>query len=415
MEERNVVAGLDVGSGRVTVAVGTADAEKSGVTVLAGATVACPGVQGGIIADIHAASAAIRAAVEEAEKAAGVEVSGVHLGLRGDHLKASTSRGRHVIARPDREITAEDVSTAIKHAESTTVSEDRVPLHVIAQRFTLDGRRVVANPVGMAGSLLDVDAHIVTADAATLDTLEKAVCDAGFQVAGSVYGLLATAELILTPTELELGSLLLDIGGKTISFGYFCQGSIVLSRELAVGADSFTEALAYGLHVTLEKAEELKVAHGLRDTQIVWRDENAPRLRSDGKVKPSRKSNLRRVMAPRVKQVFAEISASVLAAGLGRPIHGAVLTGGGALLKGLDRDVARLLDTDARIGIPQMHPRIAAIPEELLAPRYVTAVGLLLYPDSRWAEAPAPEPEPALMPWDNPWLAKLRVLLADLF
>ncbi|MCX5787808.1 MAG: cell division protein FtsA [Elusimicrobia bacterium] len=409
MEKRDVVAGLDVGSGRVTVAIGAIETGKPGVTVLAGASVACAGVKGGLATDIQAASAAIRAAVEEAEKAAGERVSSLYLGVRGDHLKSSTGRGRHVIARPDREITPRDVEAAIRNAEASSLSEDRVLLHVTPQGFILDGRRAVSNPVGMTASLLDVDAHIVTADAAALDTLEKAVNDAGFSVAEPVYGLLAAAELVLTPTERELGCLLFDIGGETMSFGYFDRDSILLSRELAMGSDTITRDVAYGLHASLETAEQLKVAHGLSDRQIVWRDADAPRLRSDGRVQASRKSNLRRLMTPRVKHVFSEVSAAVLAAGLGRPIHGAVLTGGGALLKGLDRDVAKLLDTDARIGVTRAHPRLAAIPAELLVPRYVTAVGLLLY-SSEPGHAKPGDGEPSLLPWDHPWLRWLKEL-----
>ena len=413
METQNVVTGLDIGSGRVTVAVGATQPGKPGVTMLAGASAPCAGVKGGVVTDIQQASASIRAAGEEAEKASGERVSGVTLGVRGGHLRSSTNRGRHTVSRPDREITEKDLQAAIKNAEAAVASDDRVILHIIPQGFILDGDRAVSNPVGMTGSLLDVDAHIVTADAAALGALERAVNEAGFEVLSPVYGLFAAAELVLTPTERELGCLLLDIGGETTSFGYFARNSILMSRELPVGSDSLTRDLAYGLHASLETAEQLKLAHGLRDAAVVWRDADGPRLRSDRRVQSSHKANLRRLMAPRVKQVFSEISAAVLAAGLGQPLHGAVLTGGGALLKGLDRDVAKLLDTDARIGVPRAHPRLAAAPADLLAPRYVTALGLPLYALEPWGELRA-APEESFVPWDLPFLRGLKDLIAEL-
>lgn len=300
----------------------------------------------------------------------------------------------------------------MKAAESAALTEGRVSVHIIPQGFTLDGNRPVANPIGMCASLVDADVHVVTADAAALETLEKAVNDAGFEVLQPVYGLFAAAEMVLTPTERELGCLLIDIGGETTSVGYFARNTVLLSRELPVGSDSLTRDLAYGLHASLETAEQLKIAHGLRDTKVVWKDADGPRLHSDGRPQASRKSNLRRLMAPRVKQMFSEISASTLAAGLGQPLHGAVLTGGGAHLKGLDREVAKLLDTDARIGILQTHPRLAAAPAELLVPRYGMAVGLLLYSSGAASEAAAAAASRAL-PWDIPWLAKLKGLVEE--
>src|SRR6185436_15879870 len=129
----------------------------------------------------------------------------------------------------------EDVNSVVANAKAIPLSSDREILHVLPQSFSLDRQRGVPHPVGMEGSLLEVEVHIVTASSAHLNNIIKTVGQAGFQVIEPVYGLLAAGEMLVTPEEKELGSLLIDFGGQSISLGVYSEGSIRYSKELPIG------------------------------------------------------------------------------------------------------------------------------------------------------------------------------------
>ncbi|MFA6004751.1 MAG: cell division protein FtsA, partial [Elusimicrobiota bacterium] len=263
MAKPDVIAGLDMGSGRVTCLLGAPEPEAGRMRILGGASVACRGINGGVVVNIQETKSAVSQAVEEAEAAAGVTVGGLFLGVRGTHLQSFNNKGAFNIARTDREITAEDVHSVVANAKAIPLSSDREILHVVPQSFSLDRQRGVPNPVGMEGSLLEVDVHIVTASSAHLNNVMKAVAQAGFEVQELIYGLLATGDQLVTPEEKELGSLLVDIGGQSVSLGVYSEGSIRYSKEIGIGSDFITRDLAVGLRTSMATAERLKIAHGI--------------------------------------------------------------------------------------------------------------------------------------------------------
>ncbi|MEK7746983.1 MAG: cell division protein FtsA, partial [Elusimicrobiota bacterium] len=191
MSKLETTTGLDIGSGKVTCVIGAPDPEGQGMRVLAGAAVPCKGVKGGVVLDIKDTARAVRKAVEKAEEEAKQMVQGIVLGVRGKHLESFNNRGVCQIARTDKEITPEDVRAVIQNARAIPISNDREILHVIAQGFSLDRQRGVPDPVGMEGSLLEVEVHIVTAATSHLNNLSKAVTEAGFEVLAPVYTLKA--------------------------------------------------------------------------------------------------------------------------------------------------------------------------------------------------------------------------------
>src|SRR5262245_47603473 len=197
MNKSEVLAALDMGSGRVTCVIGSVDPKTQEIAILAGSSVACRGIKGGVVLNIAETAKAVTRAVEEAEAAAQQTVYGLYLGVRGNHLQSFNNRGAYNIARTDKQITSEDVNAVIENAKAIPLSADREYLHVIPQSFSLDRQRGVPNPVGMEASLLEIEVHIITASISHMNNLVKSVSEAGFEVIEPVYGLLAAGELLM--------------------------------------------------------------------------------------------------------------------------------------------------------------------------------------------------------------------------
>ncbi|MBI4061390.1 MAG: cell division protein FtsA [Elusimicrobia bacterium] len=412
--KQELVAGLDVGSGRITCLIGAPDAGTGTVKILGGASVACRGVKGGVVINIIEAASAATRAVEEAEAAVGATVSQVWLGVRGSHLQSFNNRGAFNIARTDREITAADVDSVVGSAKAIPLSSDREILHVVPQGFSLDRQRGVPHPVGMEAALLEVDVHIVTASSAHLNNIMKTVGQAGFSVIEPVYGLLAAGELLVTPEEKELGSVLIDLGGQSLSIGVYCEGAIKYSKEVPIGSDFITRDLAVGLKTSIATADRIKIEHGIAHPSLLNGDADVDCHGIDGRTPLRIKtSTMMGIILPRVEEIFSIVAedlqnssyADVVAPG------GAILTGGGSLLRGTIMAAQQILGVPVRLGVP--HPDMVHTEDEKwLSPVYSTALGLLLYGASpRWGAS-----EGRLVKRQKPlWLRRVSAMLQELF
>lgn len=389
MAKADVVAALDLGSGRVTVLIGTPDPDGQRLRVLGGSSIPCRGIKGGVVVNIMEAAHAITKAVEEAEVCSKQVVSGLYLGVRGGHLQSFNNRGAFNIARTDKEITAEDESSVLANARAIPLSSDREILHVVPQGYSLDRQRGVPNPVGMEASLLEVEVHIVTASSAHLNNISKAVNQAGFEVIESVYGLLAAGDLLVTPEEKDLGSLLVDFGGQSVSLGVYSEGSLRYSKELPIGSDFITRDLAIGLRTSLVTAENIKKSHGIAHAEILNGDEDIRFQGIDGRTPHSIKtSTMLGIILPRVEEIFTIVADELRSSSYADVVvsGGAILAGGGSLLRGSVQAAREILEMPVREGFP--HPDLFVSDEEWLKPTYATALGLLHYSTGRhWSSA----------------------------
>jgi len=381
MPRSDVLCGLDMGSGRVTCVLARPAQDGDGVQVLAGAAAPCRGLKGGVVVNIAETARSVSIAIEEAEAAAKVEVKDVVLGVRGAHLQSFNNRGAINIARTDKEITAEDVQNVIENAKAVPISSDREILHVVPQGYALDRQRGVPNPVGMEASLLEVEVHIVTASGTHLSNIIKSVNKAGFSVGESVYNLLAVGDLAVTPEEKELGCLLIDLGGQTISLGIYSEGFLRYSKELPLGSDFITRDLAYGLRTSLTTAQSIKERHGVALSGLLngEQDGEIAFVGVDGRTPHKiRTKTLLDYIQPRIEQIFSVVAKDLQASNHSDLVapSGAVLTGGGALLKGMAEAASELLEMPVRIGNP--HRDTLRGREDLQTLPYAAALGLLL-------------------------------------
>ena len=412
MSKLETTTGLDIGSGKVTCVIGAPDPEGQGMRVLAGASVPCKGVKGGVVLDIKDTARAVRKAVEKAEEEAKQMVQGIVLGVRGKHLESFNNRGVCQIARTDKEITPEDVRAVIQNARAIPISNDREILHVIAQGFSLDRQRGVPDPVGMEGSLLEVEVHIVTAATSHLNNLSKAVTEAGFEVLAPVYTLKALGELVVTPEERDLGCLLVDIGGQTLSIAIYSEGSIKFSKEIPLGSEFITRDLAVGLRTTMPAAEKIKIEHGAADSRLADAEGEISYVGVDGRSSNKVKSGtMLGIIQPRVQEIFEVVAEQVQASPFADTeiTGGVVLSGGGSLLRGTPEAAAQILNMPTRLGL--VPPGSAVGPEALLEPAYASALALICHQEGAGGSSSsldngrAPEPR---------WVRRVKAFFKDL-
>ncbi len=371
------MAGLDIGSSKICCIIGRmVEGDKMDIVGVGEAT--GRGLKGGMVINIEETVNAITKAVEAAEAMTGENVRSVYVNIKGEHLESFNHSGAINISRADKEILLEDVNLVIESAKAIQIAPDREIIHTIPQIYIVDKQRGVPDPIGMEGSHLGVEVHIVTVSTTSLNNIVKCINRAGFNIEEVVFSSVASSLLIVTQAEKELGGAFIDIGGQTVDLAIFLEGDIRYTKELPIGGDYITKDIAYGLRTSLQEAKNLKEQYGVAMSGLVEVDKEIEFLSIDGRLKRSiSQLRLSEIIQPRVEEILVMLEDEIEKSGYGNLIPaGVILTGGGALLKGIDKAAEKIFDMPVRIGIPQ---NVGGLVDIISSPRYATAVGLLKY------------------------------------
>ena len=375
--ERYVV-GLDIGTSKVCCMIAQVR-EDLGVHIVGIGESPSRGLRKGIVVNLDATVSSVKAAVAQAELMAGVQVDTAVVGIAGGHVRSFNSRGVIAVSGRDRTVSRDDLSRVMDAARAVSIPQDREILHVLPQEFVLDEQGGIHSPVGMTGSRLEANVHIVTAASTSVQNLVTCANHAGIEVREPVLEQLAIAETVLTPDERELGVALIDVGGGTTDVAIFERGALWHTATLPVGGDLFSNDLAVGLRTPVVDAERLKIRHGCALASMV-QENDAIDVPTVGDRKPPRQLS-RQVMAeilqPRAEELFTLLHEEIVRAGFDRVLNaGVVLTGGGSLLPGVAEVAEQVFELPVRPGIPQ---GVEGLVEPNAGPSYATVIGLVMF------------------------------------
>lgn len=371
----DLVVGLDIGTTKICALVARLN-EEGRLDILGVGKSSSRGVSKGLVTDIEETSQAVKEAMTLAELDAGLKASRVWVSIAGDHILAQDSRGFVKITGEDRTVAAKDVEEVMKEASQLVLPPDREIIHVLAQRFLIDGQDLVKQPIGMKGTHLGVGVHVVTASSAWRGNIENCVRRAGYESEGVVLQSLASAMATVLPQEEDLGVVLVDIGGGTTDLAIFLREGLRFTRVIAVGGSHITNDIAVGLHTSREKAEEIKLKYGtLSSARVRGREKiRVERIAGRGSYTIERK-DLVRIIDPRMQEIFELVEKELTRSGYRDLLSaGLILTGGTSLLVGVKELAEDQLGLPTKIGEPHVER-----PAELTSPIYATVVGLVLY------------------------------------
>jgi cell division protein FtsA len=375
--KEHYLVGLDVGTSKMAAIVAEA-LENGGLDIIGIGVVEAQGIRRGVVVNLEAAVESIKKAIEEAELTAGVEIDSVHLGLSGAHLKAFNSRGVVAVAGKNREITREDVRRAIDAAKGVALPAGREILHVLPQDFVVDEQDGIGAPIGMTGTRLEVNVHVVTGSTSSTQNIVACVNRAGVAVVDTVIEQLAASESVLTADERELGVALVDIGGGTTDLAIFEHGSLWHTGVVTMGGDHFTNDIAVGLRTPIPDAEKTKRRFGCALSSLVDEDETIE-VASVGGRQPRVMSRrvLSEILQPRAEEILHALWDEIRRAGYERSLHsGLVLCGGGALLDGMAEIAEQIFDLPIRRGCPV---DVGGLTDHVNSPSFATGVGLVRF------------------------------------
>ena len=374
----DLVVALDIGTTKVCAIAGVKN-QYGKLEVLGFGKVDSEGVLRGVVSNIEKTVKAISDAVAMAQRMAGTEFKVVHVGIAGQHIKSLQHRGMLTRQNVHTEINQQDIAKLIDDMFKLVLPPGDKILHVIPQEYTIDSEQGIVDPIGMSGVRLEANFHIITGQIAASNNIYRCVERTGLKVANMTLEPIASATAVLSEEEKEAGVALVDIGGGTTDITIFQDGIIRHTAVIPFGGNVITKDIKEGCTVMTDQAEKLKVKFGSALAEEVFDNRiiSIPGLKGRDHKEISEK-NLSRIIQARVEEILDYVVWEIRKSGYERKlIGGIVLTGGGALLKHIDKLAEFHTGFAARIGMP-VENLAHGYYEQLGSPMYATGIGLLL-------------------------------------
>lgn len=378
----DTILSLDFGSDSIVCAVGKLNPDNT-VDLISASWFECKkGLKSGVVTNIAAATTTIKKLLDDIEKDhPSLKLSSAYVGIRGSHIMSMNNHGIYTITRSDKEINENDIINVIENARAIHLQNERVILHTIPQDFSVDKESGFSNPVGMEGNIIETDVHLITANVSHLNNISKAIANAGLKLNEHIYHTYPLAEIVISEEEKKLGSALVDIGDLTTSIVIYHDGKIKFSKDIQAGSFYITNDIAYAYHTSFETAQAIKEKHGYAmsslikenlEFEIVLLDRNSKKRITE--------ENLCEYIKPRLEEILLLIKDEIISSGFEDKINSIILTGGGSMLKGLDKAFEKVFKgKEVRYGIiTENYVKIKD--KKYYNQKYITAIALLCYP-----------------------------------
>lgn len=374
----DIVAGLDIGTTKIACIVGRKN-EQGKLEVMGMGKSRSDGVTRGMVTNIQRTVECIKAAVQEAENSAGVEITTVNVGIAGQHIRSMHHRGMITRQSLEEEIRQQDIDQLIDDMYKLAMVPGEEIIHVLPQEYIVDSEQGIKDPIGMSGVRLEANFHIITGQVTAARNINKCVARAGLTVTELILEPLASADAVLSSEEKEAGVVLVDIGGGTTDIAIFSDHIIRHTAVIPFGGNVITDDIKMGCAILRDQAELLKSRFGSalasenKENEVVC----IPGLRGRDPKEISLK-NLANIIQSRMEEILEHVYFEIKNSGLEKQLSGGiVLTGGGAQLKHLRQLTEYVTGMSTRIGYPNEHLANSKV-EAVTSPLFATGVGLVL-------------------------------------
>ena len=265
---KNFSVGLDIGTTKIVAMVGEKN-QFNKVKVIGVGKSQSLGVHRGVVNNITQTIQSIKIAVDEAQSRSGIQVKEVAVGIAGQHIRSLQHSDYITRENPDEVINDNDIDKLIDQVYKLVMLPGEEIIHVLPQDFKVDGQSEIKEPIGMYGSRLEANFHIVVGQVSSIRNIGKCIKSSGLEMGDITLEPLASSDAVLSNEEKEAGVALIDIGGGTTDVAIFKDGIIKHTAVIPFGGNVITEDIKEGCSIIGNQAEQLKIKFG-----SAWPGEN---------------------------------------------------------------------------------------------------------------------------------------------
>lgn len=367
---------FDIGSSKIAAVA--ANISKNGQTKINSQILQySEGFKSGSITNMEFAENSIVAAIYALEQESDKSIKEIAISLSGVGVKSYYVN--HKIKLGNQPISKQDIKKLLSKALAEFKVKDQEVIHYFPLEFILDENQHVDDPTGMYARELSCHLHIISADSFMLMNLTKCLAKCHVEVSDVFLSIYSSGLACLTKDEKELGSIIIDMGSNTSSFGIFLDNQLVYTGYVPIGSKDITRDIAKTFSISIAAADKLKILYGNSSAKLVKNttirlDEFDPDNGYNAELSITA-LDLAKVIEAKVQEIFGKIKKECNRISMDHLLaKRVIITGGGASLSGLTSTAAELFQKQARAAKPEIIPGFA---ENYNPYMYSTVIGMI--------------------------------------
>lgn len=193
MEKENIGVGLDIGTTKIVAMIGKKN-EYGKLEIIGVGKAKSLGVARGVVNNITQTIQSIQQAVAEAESNSGYKINDVVVGIAGQHIRSIQHSDYISRPNPEEVIGEGDIENLINQVHKLTMLPGEEIIHVLPQEYKINGYETTDEPIGMYGSRLESNFHVVVGQASSIRNVGRCIKSAGLDLSGLTLEPLASSD-----------------------------------------------------------------------------------------------------------------------------------------------------------------------------------------------------------------------------
>lgn len=421
----NYICALDVGSSKLAAVV--AGVKRKHITGIFLETVPVRGVKKGTIIDSIDLIGSISRLLKNLKAKSGINIKFIYTNISGLDIATKHSRAIMPLAeRGNKVITSQDIHKANEQALILGASLDEEIIHSIPSGYAIDSHSNILNPVGLYSHRLEVDLYLVCAKSSSIQSLTRAVNQAGYEIKDLFFSGIATSRVVfekeltggINPVRKDASgymnfskgvNILCDIGSDITELLVFKDSMLKDIQILAFGGNDLTKALCDELKIPPDLAEDVKISYGSVGDYNQIKEDKEILVKKSNSYKPIKQKLISQTVTSKAESMCKSIMEAVEKSTSCEKINNFTVTGRTVLLDGFLETLENYLGVSCKLGrivnpdmVSLVNKDNALSGQKYLT--YVTCLGIIL-------EALYPrqfEPSPVPLPTGNPILKAIN-------
>ncbi len=372
-----IKVGLDIGNSKISTIVCDIKNDQS-IKVLSFKSSPTNNVRKSIIVNPISIKEEVKNILKEAEKESQTKIQSINLNIPA--MDSISVYDNSVIDLAGDKIIDLHINKAINQSNIFESIDDYLTIQKSIINFCVDNKQVPQNPIGTFGDKLEVGFYKFAVKKNFINNLLTILENLNINIENYIPTPLSSALSTLNSDDKLLGSICIDLGAASSSIAIFENEQLIFLDAINVGGDNITRDIAKGISTNLESAERLKTLYGsvVSSPRDEYEHTEIPDLSNDpSKLKQINIGTVNTIIKPRVEETLELIWQKLKQNNLHKKkYNNLILTGGGALLDGINDFASIIFDSHVRIGYSKI---LKGLDNNFIKPQFSQTIGTIYY------------------------------------
>ncbi len=306
MFNHNYICAIDIGSNKISASL--ALIKKNKISGIFFEHASSRGVKEGVIVDATELVICLTKILKSLKNKSGVKIKFIHTNFSGRDISTKHSHAIIPLAeRGNKVITSTDINAANEQARILGSSLEDEIIHVIPSSYSIDSKSNVVNPIGLYSHRLEVDLYLVCARLGSLQSLSRAVSQAGYEIRSLSFSGLVTTKAVFGPEEKRGTCVFCDVGSDVTEILFFKDGLLQNIHILPQGGNLMTQQLGEGLKINFELAEDIKRSYGAIGEASLIQEDKEILVKKDEFYKPIKQRDVASIVTGSSRLICTQI------------------------------------------------------------------------------------------------------------